>query len=99
VRLILMNRNKEKKNSLFFQGKKFIKPTPKKEREVSHNWTELSTNSFLARVVLRPLSQIFFKKYEIDLKKKCIVCKKKMRLILFNYLILVGNEWQWIIEL
>ena len=33
-----------------------------KEREVSHNWTFLSTKSFLARVFPRSLSQIFLKK-------------------------------------
>jgi len=41
--------------------------------------------NFQERKVLRPLSQIFFKKYEIDFENKgCIVYKgNKMRLIFF----------------
>jgi len=63
-----------KKNlSLLFKGKKL----PEKRGESQLDC--LSTKSFLARVVLGTLSPIFFKKNEIDFKKKniYIVCKKK----------------------
>jgi len=44
---------------------------------------------------LSPPSPIFFKKNEIDFFKKNIYYMqgKKMRLIFFNFLMLVGNEW------
>jgi len=60
-----------KKNlSLLFKGKMWkVYQVNSYERDVSHNWTTLTTKSFLARVVLNPPSQIFFKKNWIDLKK------------------------------
>ena len=75
MRLVLMY----KKNISFLFKEKVLESIPSKlpGKEVSHNWTAY----FLSRVVLSLLSQIFFKKNEIDLKKKCIVCKEKMRLI------------------
>jgi len=65
MRLMLMHR---KKISFFFFLRKTVESIASKlqEREMSHNWRFLSTKSFLARVVLRPLSQTFCKKYEID---------------------------------
>jgi len=91
---------KRKEKSLsFFEGKRvesLISKLPRKRDESQLDC--LSTKSFLAKVVLRPLSQIFLKKYEIDLKKNVFYAMKKWNWY-FNFLILVGNEWQWIIEL
>ena len=56
-----------KKISVFFKGKSVESLSSKlQEREVNHNSTFLSTKSFLVRVVLRPLLQIFLKNNEID---------------------------------
>jgi len=70
---------KRKEKSLsFFEGKRvesLISKLPRKRDESQLDC--LSTKSFLAKVVLRPLSQIFLKKYEIDLKKNVFYAMKK----------------------
>jgi len=69
-----------KKNlSLLFKGKKL----PEKRGESQLDC--LSTKSFLARVVLGTLSPIFFKKNEIDFKKKIYIlyARKKNEIDIF----------------
>jgi len=67
------------------------------EGEVSHNWTFLSTKSFLARVVLRALSQILFQKMRLIFFffEKGMYCmqKKKKEIYIFEFCnICVMNE-------
>jgi len=57
-----------KKKSLSSLERKSVESIPSKlqEKRSESHLDCVSTKSFLARVVLSPLSQIFFKKNEID---------------------------------
>ena len=67
-----MNR---KKNLFFRKSVESIQVNSQERKRGESQLDILKYQSFLARVVLRSLSQILFKKYEIDFKNKgCSVC-------------------------